>query len=51
MTTLIQKTNKCTETVQYSKVTLKWQEIKLIPSSAEIQQKIEDVEVIFLLWL
>lgn len=48
MTMLIKKTKA---QKLYSKVTLKWREIKLIPPSAEVQQKTEDVEVIFLFWL
>lgn len=44
----VDKIKKSTETVQDSNVTFKWQEMELIPFTAEVQWKIEDVEVIFL---
>lgn len=44
---LIKKANGSTETVLYSEVAHKWREIKLIPSSVEIQQEIKDIEVVF----
>lgn len=43
----IDKANGSTETVLYSEVARKWQEIKLISSSVEIQQEIKDIEVVF----